>query len=319
MNSTLLTDTTPSPPALKSDEDIIMQYMGEIPNKAAAIVALSCYLLITFMVLWVTLRTRAWFMLTVVVTGFLEAAGFGARLFFMISPSMIAYTQTQCFLIISPVLLAIVEYVCLGKLLKLSAAGRSSHLARWVAVLFTISDILCLALQGAGGGALSTADEASAELGRKLLLVGLFLQLFFFTLFTLLVIHVQRSERYGFRANARFYPVFWCLYSTIALMYVRNIFRVIEFAQGFRGYLATHEVFFYMFDFVPLFFCFVLFTVLHYGKYLGQSVEELPLDSFHAIKVPAAHSSPCGSEVALVVPPVLPQGKAPVLTPVQVF
>jgi hypothetical protein len=33
---------------------------------------------------------------------------------------------------------------------------------------------------------------------------------------------------------------------------IRQIYRVIEFAQGFTGYLAVHEVYFYVFDTIPI-------------------------------------------------------------------
>jgi hypothetical protein len=57
--------------------------------------------------------------------------------------------------------------------------------------------------------------------------------------------------------------------STIALQYIWNIFRVVEFAQGYAGHLATHEVYLYIFDFAPIYACFLFFTFMHYGFWLG--------------------------------------------------
>jgi hypothetical protein len=152
--------------------DTIWQYFHEYPNQDAAWAATALYLVITLIVLGITIKTRAWFMICVVVTGFLETLGYAFRGYFLRNPQSIYFIQMQCFLIISPVLLAIVEYIVVGKLLKMSEAGRDSKLAKWIGPLYTVSDILCLVLQGAGGGAVSQTDPKSQELGRNLLLAG---------------------------------------------------------------------------------------------------------------------------------------------------
>lgn len=96
-------------------------------------------------------------------------------------------------------------------------------------------------------------------------------QISFFTLFTFLTLHVHLSPSFSLRQDASLRPVFRVLYATIVLLYVRNIFRIIEFAQGFYGYLATHEVFLYTFDFLEIFLCMVLFTAFHFGFYMGPT------------------------------------------------
>lgn len=42
---------------------------------------------------------------------------------------------------------------------------------------------------------------------------------------------------------------------------VRSAFRIAEFSQGYRGYLATHEAYFYLLDALPLLFSTAVFTV----------------------------------------------------------
>jgi hypothetical protein len=191
--------------------------------------------------------------------------------------------QMEAFLIIPPVLLAIVDYICTGRLLAAAAAadadadadaphdttaggaGRASAPsprqrqsgARWVARLFTASDLLCLALQGAGGAL--CAAPSTMQTGTRLLLVGLSLQLGFFTLYTAITVRVHRTK---FARDAAARPLFACLYATIALMYLRNVFRVVEFGTGYTGYLKTHEAFFYCLDCVPLWICFAVFTAM---------------------------------------------------------
>jgi hypothetical protein len=44
---------------------------------------------------------------------------------------------------------------------------------------------------------------------------------------------------------------------------VRSIFRVVEYLQGFSGYLLSHEVYLYVFDAVLMFCVMVIFNVVH--------------------------------------------------------
>lgn len=45
------------------------------------------------------------------------------------------------------------------------------------------------------------------------------------------------------------------------LTQVRSVFRIAEYAQGYFGYLATHEGYFYALDALPIFLCIACFTV----------------------------------------------------------
>jgi hypothetical protein len=195
------------------------------------------------------------------------------------APDLEIYKINQCFLVISPVLLAIVEYITMAKLLAISAASHGGDsrktpagvLSKYVAWAFTVSDIICCLLQGSGGALY--VDPAKADLARLLLLIGLFAQLAFFSLFIALLVYVQSSPRFGFREGKlrRLRPVFVCLYASTLLLQLRNIFRVIEFEQGFEGELATQENMLYIFDFAPIYACFLLFTFMHFGFWLGPN------------------------------------------------
>ncbi|KAG8683777.1 hypothetical protein FRC11_013078 [Ceratobasidium sp. 423] len=51
---------------------------------------------------------------------------------------------------------------------------------------------------------------------------------------------------------------------------VRSVFRTIENSQGYHGYLATHEVYFYALDTLPLFIATVVFVVTWPPLYLTR-------------------------------------------------
>lgn len=137
----------------------------------------------------------------------------------------------------------------------------------------------------------------SMELGEKIIIGGLFVQLIFFTLFVVVAADFHRrlikdvpvKKRYTpaalfrrgrqnrFDANSSFTAVLsreavhelpwkrhlYVLYGTSALILVRSIFRVIEYIQGNSGYLLSNEVFLYVFDAALMFLVMVLFNWVH--------------------------------------------------------
>ena len=44
---------------------------------------------------------------------------------------------------------------------------------------------------------------------------------------------------------------------------IRSVFRVVEYLQGFSGYLLSHEVYLYIFDAVLMLCVMVIFNLVH--------------------------------------------------------
>ena len=53
----------------------------------------------------------------------------------------------------------------------------------------------------------------------------------------------------------------YTLYTTCALILIRNIVRVAEFVEGFNGFIILHEVFLYVFDGIPMAAVLIAFLV----------------------------------------------------------
>ena len=277
------------------DKDtVIFRWFHEYPKIAPAVIALVLYLLAGAAILVVTIRARSWFMLTITVTAVLEFAGYAARVHMLQNPSMGPYVTSKALLIISPVLLSIVNYITVGRILRYVDTSKGWLKPAWVGWIFTASDIFCLLLQGSGGGLSASVDASSRTLGKNLLLVGLAIQMFFFTIFLCITVYIHRCRAYNLMGNEQFRPIFIGLYSTIGLMYVRNVFRFIEFTQGHLGYLATHEAYFYIFDFALIFSCFLLYYFYHMGYYLKRARQLGPRPvgdvGLHQINIPATAS-----------------------------
>ena len=274
----------------------IYYYFHQIPKEAPAIFALVIFTLMGLVNLGITCKTRAWFMLIVAATAGLEAAGYACRIVMLNKPGYGAYVAMQALLIISPIFLALVDYAATGKLMRMAHGGGCLNPA-WVARGFFASDILCLAIQGGGAGLSSSETASSLNISKALLIVGLVLQLVFFTCFTSLTLYINVKRKYGLRGVREFTPIFICLYCTIGCLYIRSIFRLIEFSGGWFGYVATHESFFYCFDFLMTFLCFVIFTVLHFGFYLQKAQASLTAHAPQQKQIDGVLMAP-GSNVA---------------------
>lgn len=53
------------------------------------------------------------------------------------------------------------------------------------------------------------------------------------------------------------------MYIVSILIFVRSIVRVVEYLQGYDGYIITHEAFLYIFDGVVMFFAMIVMNWIH--------------------------------------------------------
>jgi hypothetical protein len=77
--------------------------------------------------------------------------------------------------------------------------------------------------------------------------VGLFVQLVFFGLFVAAagVFHKRVHDAPTERAlRTPWKKHMYALYAVSVMVFVRSLVRVIEFVQGFKGYIGSHEVLF---------------------------------------------------------------------------
>ena len=87
--------------------------------------------------------------------------------------------------------------------------------------------------------------------GKALVLAGLVLQILYFALFVISGAIFHTRIRRCPTEQCRNYPWerhMFSLYIVSVLILVRSTVRVVEYAQGFNGYIYTHEVFLYVFD-----------------------------------------------------------------------
>jgi hypothetical protein len=119
---------------------------------------------------------------------------------------------------------------------------------------------------------------STAEKGGNVIKVGLIIQIIFFGLFiiTSIVFHVKLVKNGSRVLQQRQVP--WkkhqtALYIGSLLIFVRSIFRYIEYNHGNSGTLLQHEFYSYIFDAALMLLVMAAFNVVHPAE-IGKLMEE---------------------------------------------
>ncbi|GMK56862.1 hypothetical protein CspeluHIS016_0307020 [Cutaneotrichosporon spelunceum] len=262
---------------MKFDENGNRLITGYVPKLALTGVAIAAYFLLSVCLNIFFFRTKPKpkYMLWVTIGTFTMAVGFACRIPMTADPSSLGiYIATTLFTLLSPCAFLAQDYVLLPRLATWLDAEDCLFLSsRLIARIFIGSDICTFLIQAAGGG--MTAMVSMASTGEKIALIGLIIQCVSFGLFWVLLIvfafrlRSRHPEKWtpGLRGwNA----LYWALQWTCIGIMVRCVFRVIEFSQGYSGYLRTTEWCYYTLDTLPLFLAIVVWAVVWPPRILGR-------------------------------------------------
>ncbi|KAH7205234.1 RTA1 protein [Fusarium oxysporum] len=247
------------------------KYYHYDPSLAAAIIFIIAFIATTTLHCYQLLRTRTWFMIPFIVGGFFECIGYIGR--------AISHTETPdwtlgpyliqtLLLLVAPALFAASIYMELSRII-IAADGESHALIKkkWLTKLFVIGDVISFFVQGGGGGIQSSGTESSLDTGKYVVVGGLFVQILFFGCFVAVAVHfylaMKKVPTPHAQGDTPWRKHLMALFIGSALIMVRSLFRIIEYLQGFSGYLLSHEVYLYIFDAVLMLAVMVLFNVLH--------------------------------------------------------
>ncbi|KAG4442942.1 hypothetical protein IFR05_001555 [Cadophora sp. M221] len=218
------------------------------------------------------IRKKTWFYTPLIVGSLMMTLGYAARYFSTKKPNdLMPYIAQSLFIILPPSLYVATLYMIFGRIVILVNSPKASIIKPTkVTKIFVVGDVIAFLLQSGGGGMMAQADMAS--MGEKVMLGGLFVQLLFFGFFliaSLIFYKRMRSSPARFTIPAygtrTWVALLKLLFAAAALIILRCVFRMIEFGQGHSGYLASHEVYMYLFDAFPMFVVQAMFHVIHAG------------------------------------------------------
>ncbi|GKT61925.1 RTA1-like protein [Colletotrichum tofieldiae] len=188
--------------------------------------------------------------------------------------------QTLC-LLVAPALFAASIYMVLGRLvLFLRCEPLSPIRPSRLTKIFVVGDIVSFLVQIMGAGLLASSN--SMNTGKTVILLGLAVQIIFFALFVsaTAVFHrrlLKRAppvvlEEEAYEGWKRFYSgwrgVLTVLYTASGLIFVRSIFRLVEYVQGHDGVLLNTEVYLYLFDALLMLGVVAITAIFHPTSYV---------------------------------------------------
>ena len=230
---------------------------------------------------------RKRFCWVIIMAGLWETTGFLLRtLATRHQLSLGLYTPEELLILLSPLWINAFAYMILGRMIYYFLPEQKviGIRARKLAVYFVCMDIVAFIVQGVGGSMASEGPDESVEnvmLGIHVYMSGIGLQQLFILLFVSLAIVFHRRILVLERQAALFgkpswRPLLYALYTTLALITVRIIFRLVQYSAGILSSIPTHEAYFYCFEALPMSLAIGLMNVTYPGRYLVGPDSEFP-------------------------------------------
>ncbi|KAM0268533.1 hypothetical protein ACHAQH_009963, partial [Verticillium albo-atrum] len=243
-----------------------------MPSLVAAIIFLVLFLLLSLAHTWKLIRHRSWFCLPFAIGGYLEVIGCAGRIISRnATDELLPYIIQSIFLLIPPSLFAASIYMVLGRIMHgLGPCAEACSVIRvkWLTTIFVVGDVFAFLVQGGGAGLMASVD--TRDMGDKIVIAGLFIQIAFFGVFMAASIIFDVRYRRGLTnafsmsndsttqlqsdtLQSGTPPFDWqalmmMLYATSGLILFRCIFRIIEYIMGPNAYLLVNEWPLYVFD-----------------------------------------------------------------------
>jgi len=181
------------------------------------------------------------------------------------------YIAMTLFLLLAPIFYAVSMYSLLGKIIDYIGANQLSPITPTrITWIFVIGDIISLIMQSTGGAMLASGNADDTDQGTAIVLVGLGIQLGFFAFFLLLmgVFHYKTRGWEVKTSQGNWKLLLGVLEVTSGLILARSIYRIVEYAEGYDGYLISHEVYLYTLDALLMLFVQLLWKLVHPGPVL---------------------------------------------------
>lgn len=120
---------------------------------------------------------------------------------------------------------------------------------------------------------LGNGSQSSTLTGQNIILVGLFIQIISFGIFigVALLFHRRMHSSptpISMQLGMPWQKHVYVLYFVSLLIMIRSVVRVIEYIQGFEGYILSHEIFLYIFDGTLMFTAVAVFNIVHPSELL---------------------------------------------------
>ncbi|KAJ1645952.1 hypothetical protein J3B02_000844 [Coemansia erecta] len=283
-----------------------LRYFTYMPADVYPEVSLGVYFVVGSVLLYQTIRSKAQGWVYILAgTAFAESLGYIFRTVCVYDTTFAMYVLMTLFLLLPPNALALVNYKTIAKIIEDSVQAKPNKFwlrPKFVNWFYFSSDVFSIAMQGAGGGMMTTMKGRNA--GKRIVLVGLTVQLFFFACYLFTTFYVWRKPEYAVSQGPRDKSpaaakrkVMLAIVLTTLIIYLRSIYRIAEFADGYGGKIYSAEWAFYVFDTILIFIAFLVYIVLFIGpnfskqKRMADGLEHEPKVESESTAVHSSSSS----------------------------
>ncbi|KAI0361569.1 RTA1-domain-containing protein [Trametes cingulata] len=284
-----------------SPADLHLNLYGYTPTKSVCIIFVLLFCVSTLLHIWQSIRSRAWWLLpTVALAGAAEIVGWVARTISSNDPTVrMPYIIQVSILVLAPTPFVAALFIGFGRVSDRLGAEYSRLRPSLYSKIFLTCDITSLLIQGGGGGiaATSTTDPSKVRLGSNIILGGLFIQIIAMSIFVACMCEYayRRAVDRPFRKPAmmsyreagtpavhrtltrpmKMLIAGICL--ATGFIYIRSVYRIIEFINGFDGPIAHNQTLFELFDGMLVTLAMYTLNFMHPGQLLKATAEpEVP-------------------------------------------
>ncbi|CAG7970769.1 unnamed protein product [Penicillium nalgiovense] len=261
------------------------------PSIIKALIAAGIFGLSAGLHTFVMTKKKTWFYSCLVIGAWMMTAGYIFRILSSKRPNeMMLYIMQSLFIILPPSLYAATVYMIYGRIVLFVQSPQASLIRpQQITKIFVVGDLFAFLLQASGGGMMAIEDLAN--LGQKIALVGLFIQILFFGLFLIVsIIFVKRMRAPGagnpiHSGKHSWQVLFYILLVVSTVILGRCIFRVVEFSQGHNGEIESNELLVYLFDALPMAAVQILFHFVYAGDVFDDQARFTKIDDENGISL----------------------------------
>lgn len=233
------------------------------PSKGAAIFFIIYFFIFSCLFLYRSIRYKHYWLIWLVLMCLLETSGYICRIDLIVYTNYTAFVGMLVIIILAPNLLAMSNYIAFGeKLMRLATIDNTTNniqkllvTKRWLLpIIFLITDIISIIIQGIGGSILATAASNGNTIqfnkGRTVMLAGLAIQMCFVILFMTIVLYAYKTMLNTIEIHKKINLSLLIIVITMILLIGRNAYRLAEFQIGnfTSGYVNENEAWYYIFE-----------------------------------------------------------------------
>ncbi|KAF4953221.1 hypothetical protein FGADI_6196 [Fusarium gaditjirri] len=258
------------------------------PSPAASILFMVLFTITTIIHLIQAIHYRSAYCWVIIMSAFWQVFAYIFRTVSIYNPASFDYYATWFVVIlVAPLWTNAFAYMVFGRMVWCyTPKGQLYGLKAWqFGFVFVILDIIAFIVQVYGAAKAATGKNKTVQETLDALHVymgGTGIQLFFILIFSVFGIglfrQVRRSDK-DLNSGRQKRPVmmlFYAMFIALALIVMRIIFRLVEYAEGLDSRIPRHEAYQYALDSLPMLIALVAFNVVHPARVMGREETKMP-------------------------------------------